>query len=105
VENAIIHGLVHKPTTGHLKLSFTQKGANIRCLIEDDGIGRAKAAEIKRNSGINSESRGMMITGERIEILRKKTKKDFDVKIIDLKDEKGNPTGTRVELVIAMQEL
>jgi hypothetical protein len=47
----------------------------------------------------------MMITGERIEILRKKTKKDFDVKIIDLKDEKGNPTGTRVELVIAMQEL
>jgi ligand-binding sensor domain-containing protein len=105
VENAIIHGLVHKPDRGHLKLQFTQQGPNILCLIEDDGIGRDKATEIKRNSGINTESKGMMITNERIEILREKTHKDFDVKIIDLKDNKGNPAGTRVELVIAIQEM
>ena len=105
IENAIIHGLNHKPTPGHLTISFKQKGSLLLCSIEDNGVGRAKATDIKRRSGLNSKSRGMMITKERLEILSEKSDEKFSVKVIDLKDKSGVPAGTRVELLISPQEL
>jgi len=105
IENAIIHGLVHKLTPGQIAIRFQQKGSWLLCSIEDNGVGRSKAAEIKRQSGLNSKSRGMMITKERLEILSKKSDEKFSVKVIDLKDENGEPAGTRVELLIFPQEI
>lgn len=105
VENAIIHGLVHKPTPGHIIIKFQESSSGLLCSIEDNGVGRAKASEIKRQSGLNTKSRGMMITKERLEILNQKTDEKFSINVIDLKDAKGNPSGTRVELLISLQEL
>ena len=45
----------------------------------------------------------MNITKERLEILS--NTKEYSVNIIDLKDEVGNPTGTRIEFMIAFIEL
>ena len=105
VENAIIHGLVHKPEVGRLKIEISQQGSKLLYVIEDNGIGRAKAAGIRKKSGLNAKPRGLMITGQRLEILRRKTKETFKMKIVDLKDEKGNPAGTRVELIISVFEM
>jgi sensor histidine kinase YesM len=105
IENAIIHGLVHKPLPGHITIRIKEKNSRMLCIIEDNGIGRAKAAEIKRQSGLNTKSRGMMITKERLEILNRKTDDKFTIKVIDLKDKDGKPAGTRVELLITPQEL
>lgn len=105
IENAIIHGLVHKPSPGHITIRFRQINSRMLCSIQDDGVGRARAAEIKRQSGLNTKSRGMMITKERLEILNKKSTGKFSIKVIDLIDENGKPSGTRVELLITPQEL
>ena len=98
VENAILHGLVHSPEQGHIALELQLQHNFIFCTIEDNGIGRKKAAEIRDSSGIKRESRGMLITKERLEILNKQNKEKVAVKVIDLHDGEGNAKGTRVEI-------
>ncbi|MEA1898345.1 MAG: histidine kinase, partial [Bacteroidota bacterium] len=100
VENAIIHGLIHKVEPGNIKLSFKLQQKFIFCIVEDNGVGRAKAQEIREASGIKRKSRGMLITKERLEILNKQNKDKFAVNVIDLKDDQGKPSGTRVEINI-----
>lgn len=100
VENAIIHGLMHKTEKGSLLISLNMINDNILVSIEDNGVGREKAAEIRRESGIERKSRGMMITSERLEILNQYTNETYTVNVIDLVDQAGNPTGTKVEILI-----
>ncbi len=100
IENAILHGLIHSKEPGHISLDLQLREHFIFCTIEDNGVGRKKAMEIKEASGIKRKSRGMIITRERLEILNKQNKEQFAVKVIDLKDNEGNPSGTRVEINI-----
>ncbi len=46
----------------------------------------------------------MGITRERLEMLNEDINEGFSVKIVDLYDEKGNATGTKVELLIHFNE-
>ncbi len=100
VENAILHGLIHSKEPGHIHISLEQREPYIYCVIEDNGIGRKKAMEIKEASGIKRESRGMMITRERLEILSKQHKEHFAINVIDLTNDQGQAIGTRVEINI-----
>lgn len=100
VENAILHGLIHSKEPGHIHIRLELREPYIFCIIEDNGIGREKAMEIKEASGIKRESRGMMITKERLEILSKRNEDKFAVNVIDLTDEQGHASGTRVEINI-----
>ncbi len=104
VENAIIHGLVNSPENGIITIRFNLQGSSILCTIEDNGIGREKAEERKKEIGIKRKSRGIMITKERLEILTKQHKEKFSVQIIDLKNLKGEASGTRVEISIHFKE-
>lgn len=105
VENAIIHGLMHTTEKGLLRINISLEKENIICVIEDNGVGREKAAEIKKQSGIERKSRGMLITKERLEILNLYSKDQYTVKIIDLKDGNGKATGTRVEVRLMYKDL
>lgn len=101
IENAILHGLNPKIEKGHLKIDIFTKDNYIVCRISDNGIGRENAGEIKRTQpGQQHKSLGMKITSERVKILNDINKSDLSVTITDLKDEKGNPCGTMVELFI-----
>ena len=100
VENAIIHGLLNKPGKGRIDIRFMLHKETIRCTITDNGIGREKAMQVSRNSGIIKKSQGMMITKSRLEVLNKQYEGEFSVEIIDPKDSKGNSLGTEVKLVI-----
>lgn len=104
IENAIIHGILHKKDKGNVEIDFKLIDDKLACTVVDDGVGREKAEELKQKAGISRKSRGMGITRERLEMLNKDISEGYSVKIIDLVDSSGKPTGTRVELLIHFHE-
>jgi ligand-binding sensor domain-containing protein len=100
VENAIVHGLLNSKHKGHLLIKLFLEGENLHCTIQDDGIGRKRAIEIRQESGIERKSVGMSITGERLSILNQFTNEAYKVQVSDLYDENGNASGTRVDIDI-----
>lgn len=105
VENSIRHGLLHKPGEGHLLIAIDRRGELIRCVIEDNGIGRKRAAEIRHNITGHGRSMGMRVTQERLGILNAASgnRQPISMAIIDLTDTHGTPCGTRVELFIPIE--
>jgi ligand-binding sensor domain-containing protein len=88
----IWHGLMHKETRGKLTVDVTRDGEWLRCVVEDNGIGRQRAQELKSKSATRDKSMGMKITTDRLNLYQSKTK----VEVIDLYDDHGVPAGTRV---------
>ena len=77
-ENAIWHGLLHKEGEKRLTIRFTGDADEVLlCIIEDNGIGREKAAAIKNNniSAIVHESKGISIIRERLHVAAAKNRK------------------------------
>jgi hypothetical protein len=106
IENAIIHGLMNKKSGQcNLLVQMWMKGEYILCVVEDNGIGRDRAREIKEQSGLGQKSQGIIITQERLDILNSQLKNKISVEIIDLKDGDGKAIGTRVRLVIPCIDL
>lgn len=100
IENAIWHGLSQKDGHGQLDIVIEKTAENLICRIEDDGIGRARSAEI-RVEGIHKKSLAMNISSQRIEWLKKESKVKSSVEIIDKFD--GNEaTGTTVLLTLPL---
>lgn len=101
VENAIWHGLLHKETAGHLIIHFSRKIPGVlECIIEDNGVGRERAKELKSRSTATKRSLGMKLTVDRLSLLNKETFKDATVEVFDLKNIIGESTGTKVILKI-----
>lgn len=99
VENAIWHGLMHKAGKGKVELNVTKDDGLLKFTIQDNGIGRQKAAE-HRKATPGKKSMGMNITKDRIDIINKIYEANTRVAITDLADERGQAAGTRVELLI-----
>lgn len=100
VENAIWHGLLNREEPGgQLKVSISRNEEKLHCLIEDNGIGRKKAAEIGTTSARSKRSMGLEITRKRLERMQNISASNV-IHITDLTDEHGNAKGTRVELEI-----
>ena len=68
----------------------------IYCFIEDNGIGREKAAELRKNRDEKYKSLGTNITERRLHLISTLYKEKYHIKISDLKNN-DKPTGTRVE--------
>ena len=102
VENAIWHGLMHKDGRGKLLVQVKDMGHQIQCIIEDNGIGRAKAATFRNSQTDHKKSVGMQITSDRIALINKIYHIDTQVMVIDLEDENGTPKGTRVVINIPL---
>lgn len=103
VENAVWHGLMHKKDgkTGKVEINISQQDNNLVCVIQDNGIGRERAQELKaQKTGGRKRSMGMQITKDRIEMINKLYNTTNSVQIIDLKDEEGKANGTKVELIV-----
>ncbi|MEM7103571.1 MAG: histidine kinase [Bacteroidota bacterium] len=101
VENAIWHGLMAKKEKGKVELKLSRKNGMLNCIIDDNGIGRQKAQELKsKNQRKDKKSMGMTITKNRIAMINKLYDTNTSIKIFDKKDKKGIASGTRVELNI-----
>ena len=102
VENAIWHGLMHKDGRGKLLVQVKDMGHQIQCIIEDNGIGRVKSSEFRGKQTDHKKSVGMQITSDRIALINKIYHIDTQVHVIDLMDEKGMATGTRVVINVPL---
>ncbi len=101
IENAIWHGLMNREgNEGLLSLEVSQNNGALVIKVEDNGIGRKKAAELKSRSAVTHKSHGMQVTDERIKIINEIYRTSATVHIEDLFDEKGEGKGTRVILII-----
>ena len=113
-ENAILHGLRHlQGQDGLLTIrlkpqpaanSEGKNGAQIlHCEIEDNGIGRARSAEINARTRISGkkQSLGTRLTTERVELLNAPGRQDYTVEIIDISG--PDRTGTLVKLTLPME--
>ncbi len=104
VENAIWHGLMHKQEPGHIAIQIWQEDAHLICTIEDNGIGREKAKQLKSRHSGKKKSVGMKITGDRIEMIERLYQVSASSEIQDLTDPiSGEAQGTRVILSIPLR--
>jgi two-component sensor histidine kinase len=102
VENAIIHGLLPKEGNGKISITLQKQNDTILCTIEDNGIGRERSMEFKRNRVQQHKSMGMSITQERLDILNSSLNSNINAEIIDL-FENGKSAGTKVKLIIPLE--
>lgn len=102
VENAINHGLRHKKMHGLLtiKMIFEKENDTFICIIEDDGVGRKRAAELRAQSLKKHKSRGTQIIEERLATFKASGELELDIKTEDLiiAASKLEDCGTRVTL-------
>ncbi|MBL0357174.1 MAG: histidine kinase [Chitinophagaceae bacterium] len=105
VENAIWHGLMHKEVDRQLLISFEEKEEWLHCIVEDNGVGRQKAKEIKGivANGSSHQSKGIAVSTERLKAMKNKTGAEGSIAFTDLMDKAGNAAGTRVAIDFPIQ--
>jgi ligand-binding sensor domain-containing protein/putative methionine-R-sulfoxide reductase with GAF domain len=97
VENAIWHGLRNKDGDKTLQIIYEEKYNKIFITIDDNGIGREKAAIIKKQK-LGSEqfaSKGTIILQQRLQVLGQQLNTAILLTITDKKDATGNISGTK----------
>ncbi len=102
VENAIMHGILHKEGKGHILVKLEMVDEMMKCIVEDDGVGREVAQELKKQR--SHQSHGMSITAERLDIINSTLRSDMSVEVIDLTGPNGEAGGTRVEVFVPMDD-
>jgi LytS/YehU family sensor histidine kinase len=100
VENAIWHGLMHKKTSGLLQVRVFNEGKKLCIEVEDDGVGRQKAMELKSRSAAANKSLGMKVTAERLEVINELYGAEATVTTEDLISPAGEGAGTLVKICL-----
>ncbi len=103
VENAIIHGVAPlKDRKGFITITFQMQNNRLRCIIEDNGVGRA--FHQNKNHEFNVP-KGMMITQRRLQLLNKTKENETPILVEDITDSKTKICGTRITLNITIENL
>jgi sensor histidine kinase YesM len=100
IENAIEHGVKNLKTKGKVTVRFRLNNSLLILEIEDNGVGRKKAAELLSKNDKDHESMAIDITRERLDLLNNKLKQKINLDIRDICDETGQPLGTLVTIEI-----
>jgi len=101
VENAIWHGLLHKDRAGRLSIEVSMSSETmLQCVIEDNGIGRAHARELKSKSATTRKSLGIKLTEDRISLVNRHMTMSASVDILDMTLPDGQAAGTKVIIKI-----
>jgi hypothetical protein len=98
-ENAIKHGIMSNAQGGFLKIRVEKEKDYLKLIIEDNGIGREAAEGHSTSTG-----KGLKLTREFYDILNQINKKPIKHYIIDLHNKDGDPTGTRVEVWVPVED-
>lgn len=101
LENSLWHGLSPKEGEKKIWINVKKKDkGHVTIEIIDNGVGRVAAEANKENRVLKRKSVGIHITKERLANFAKDYQNKFDVSLVDLFDENGNPNGTKVVLDI-----
>ncbi|MEO8112432.1 MAG: histidine kinase [Ginsengibacter sp.] len=97
IENAIWHGIMPKEAGGILIVTVDKIGDTLRCIIDDNGIGRNLSTQIKSGSeSAPHKSKGVRLTQSRLQLDNMLNERKASVEIIDKKDGYGRAAGTRI---------
>ena len=105
VENAFLHGLSPlKNRIPTLTVSIKNTDQNVSIKIEDNGIGRSAASELKKSKNLRrKKSSGVSMSEDRLKAitqLQKYSRLGYKFKIIDKLNAQNQPTGTIVKMTI-----
>jgi len=84
IENALVHGLLHKKGEKELNINFTFNDNRLQCVITDNGVGRSKSATISNRQGNHHESFALGAIEKRLDIFRKQYNEHIGYAIEDL---------------------
>ena len=103
IENAFKHGLMHRLEGGLLKVHFSLVTGGISCIVEDNGVGRDKAAELAIQNNKKRKKSSLNMIEERLKMISSTDEDDkpANMVITDLRDDTGLAIGMRVTLFIA----
>jgi hypothetical protein len=101
IENSLLHGLLHKEGKKKLSIRF-HLGEHLTCIIEDNGIGREKAREIKNRQRAEHESFAGQAIKKRFSILSRIFRSELGYIYEDMYNG-HEATGTRVRLIIPVK--
>jgi len=97
VENSIKHGFKTEKSNAFVCINISRSNGKVNCTIEDNGIGRKKAASLISNLDKEQHSSsGTSIVNDKIGALKMYYNYDMSSQTTDLVDENGNSLGTRV---------
>ena len=94
VENAILHGMKAKEKGGKVAIDFHPLGKQVVVTITDNGPGIRQSAK----QPLDHKSVGMTLTQRRLELLHNSPDKEGLVQVFEIKDEKGEVLGTKVQV-------
>jgi LytS/YehU family sensor histidine kinase len=99
VENAIWHGLSHKENNKLLQIRVFRQNGTVNYEIEDNGLGRKKAEELKSLFRKQHQSKGMELLSKRIKLLNREYSSAIQIDVRDVMT--GNEvTGTLVSVKV-----
>ena len=101
VENAIVHGFKHTKN-GVIKINVHHEDDMLRYVVEDNGSGRNNLA-VNHEKDKQHKSLGLQIISERLNIINELKKVKTAINIFDVKDEKNNLHGLRIELLLPFE--
>jgi ligand-binding sensor domain-containing protein len=96
IENAIWHGIMGLKETGRIDIEFQKNQNQLTCIVEDNGIGRKRSMELKTAVPVTKQSYGIALVESRLELLNNLYDIDMKILFVDLYNEDGQPSGTRV---------
>ena len=102
IENAIWHGLSLIKGMKKIKIKVVKETTHIIIIIEDNGIGRIRSAQLNDAKFIEKESIGIEITKERLQSYTTYLKEKLTIVFEDLYDN-ATPVGTKVFIKIPLE--
>lgn len=102
IENAINHGLLHKKHNRLLSLRFSRNNHQLSCIVEDNGIGRKRAAELQQKSK-KHRSFASDASMKRVNLLKDAGHYNAQLQIEDLFHSNQQPAGTRVIISLPLK--
>ncbi len=97
VENAIWHGLRYLKASGELTIELSKEKNDLKIIIKDNGIGRAKSEELKTKNQKKNKSIALKNIGERIKLFNSLHKVNIKVTTDNLHED---GSGTVVTILI-----
>jgi LytS/YehU family sensor histidine kinase len=98
VENSLKHGLSQQEKPGVIRIDVVKDGDYLGLSVQDNGIGRKKAATLDRPS----TKQGIKMLQALIDRLNAQNKLNITQGYTDLQDDSGNPAGTRVDIKVPL---
>jgi ligand-binding sensor domain-containing protein/anti-sigma regulatory factor (Ser/Thr protein kinase) len=96
-ENAVKHGLLHRKGEKRLDISVEKEKDVLKITIDDNGVGRQAAAELRKS---HHRSFATAATSSRVELLNAERKQPIRVEVTDKTDAEGIAVGTSVIILI-----